>query len=129
MTAGKSLASGEIGYIVTNLKSTREAKVGDTITLTAQPASQQLPGYKEVQPFVYAGFFPESNEYYQELKDAIEKLNFLASPHIESFDYWVDEGLKRTIEDIDPVEVPSPDGRSISCTPAHPVPCALTPPS
>lgn len=69
------LASGEIGYIVTNLKSTREAKVGDTVTLTAQPATEQLPGYQEVKPFVYAGFFPESNEHYQELKDAVEKLS------------------------------------------------------
>jgi GTP-binding protein LepA len=75
MTPGKSLASGEIGYIVTNLKSTREAKVGDTVTLVANPASEQLPGYKDVQPFVYAGFFPESNEFYQELKDAVEKLS------------------------------------------------------
>lgn len=75
MTPGKSLESGEIGYIVTNLKSTREAKVGDTVTLVANPATEQLPGYKEVQPFVYAGFFPESNEYYQELKDAVEKLS------------------------------------------------------
>jgi GTP-binding protein LepA len=75
MVAGKSLNSGEIGYIVTNLKSTREAKVGDTITLLANPATQQLPGYKDVQPFVYAGFFPQSNEFYQELKDAIEKLS------------------------------------------------------
>lgn len=69
------LNTGEIGYIVTNLKSTREAKVGDTVTLTAQPATEALPGYKNVQPFVYAGFFPESNEYYQELKEAVEKLS------------------------------------------------------
>ncbi|QQS69210.1 elongation factor 4 [Candidatus Saccharibacteria bacterium] len=75
MTARPSLQVGEIGYIVTNLKSTREAKVGDTITLMSQPAAQALPGYRNVQPFVYAGFFPESNEYYQELKDAIEKLS------------------------------------------------------
>jgi GTP-binding protein LepA len=75
MTAGKSLRSGEIGYIVTNLKTTRDAKVGDTITLTAKPATKQLPGYKDVKPFVYAGFFPESNERYQELKDAVEKLS------------------------------------------------------
>jgi GTP-binding protein LepA len=69
------LQTGEIGYIVTNLKSTREAKVGDTITLVSAPATKALPGYRNVQPFVYAGFFPESNEYYQELKDAIEKLS------------------------------------------------------
>lgn len=75
MSPGKSLASGEIGYIVTNLKTTRDAKVGDTVTLSANPATQQLPGYKDVQPFVYAGFFPESNEFYQELKDAVEKLS------------------------------------------------------
>jgi len=75
MSPGKSLASGEIGYIVTNLKTTRDAKVGDTVTLAASPATEQLPGYKDVQPFVYAGFFPESNEFYQELKEAVEKLS------------------------------------------------------
>lgn len=75
MTPGHSLKAGEIGYIVTNLKTTRDAKVGDTITLANASAHEPLPGYKDVQPFVYAGFFPESNEYYQELKDAIEKLS------------------------------------------------------
>lgn len=68
------LKTGEIGYIVTNLKSTREARVGDTVTLVKRPSSIALPGYKEVKPFVYAGFFPDSNENYQLLKDAIEKL-------------------------------------------------------
>lgn len=75
MTSGKNLQTGEIGYIVTNLKTTRDAKVGDTVTLAAKPAGEQLPGYQDVKPFVYAGFFPESNGYYQELKDAIEKLS------------------------------------------------------
>jgi GTP-binding protein LepA len=75
MTPGTMLKTGEIGYIVTNLKTTRDAKVGDTVTLANSAATQQLPGYKDVQPFVYAGFFPESNEYYQELKDAVEKLS------------------------------------------------------
>ena len=75
MTPGVKLDAGEIGYIVTNLKSTREAKVGDTITLSNRPATQALPGYRNVQPFVYAGFFPESNEFYQDLKDAVEKLS------------------------------------------------------
>lgn len=75
MAAGTSLQAGEIGYIVTNLKSTRQAKVGDTVTLVSSPATVALPGYKDVRPFVYAGFFPQSNEYYQELKDAIEKLS------------------------------------------------------
>lgn len=74
MSPSPKLVAGEIGYVVTNLKSTREAKVGDTITLTKDSAVQALPGYKDVHPFVYAGFFPDSNENYQLLKDAIEKL-------------------------------------------------------
>ncbi len=69
------LKSGEIGYVVTNFKSTKQAKVGDTITLLSNPASEALSGYREVKPFVYAGFFPESNEKYNELKDAIDKLS------------------------------------------------------
>lgn len=80
----KTLDTGEIGYIVTNLKSTREARVGDTVTLVGGAASEALPGYKHVQPFVYAGFFPESNEYYQTLKEAVEKLSLNDSAlHIE----------------------------------------------
>ena len=75
MTPYNEMSAGEIGYIVTNLKTTREAKVGDTVTLQKAPASKPLPGYKNVQPFVYAGFFPVSNEDYQDLKDAIEKLS------------------------------------------------------
>ena len=68
------LAEGEVGYIVTNLKTTREAKVGDTVTLSKHPALAPLPGYKNVLPFVYAGFFPISNDQYKDLKEAIEKL-------------------------------------------------------
>ena len=74
MTPRDSLRAGEIGYIVTNLKTTREAKVGDTVTLAKTPAREALPGYKNVLPFVYAGFFPVSNDQYKELKEAIEKL-------------------------------------------------------
>ena len=70
-----SLETGEIGYIVTNLKTTRQAKVGDTVTLTGRGAIAPLPGYKDVKPFVYAGFFPESNEHFQILKEAVEKLS------------------------------------------------------
>ena len=74
------MRTGEIGYIVTNLKTTREARVGDTVTnkasaLVSHDSIVPLPGYKHVQPFVYAGFFPVSNEDYQDLKDAVEKLS------------------------------------------------------
>lgn len=75
MTPKMELSEGEIGYIVTNLKTTREAKVGDTVTLKKNPATEPLPGYKEVLPFVYAGFFPVSNDQYKDLKEAIEKLS------------------------------------------------------
>ena len=80
MSPKDKLGEGEIGYIVTNLKTTREAKVGDTVVERVKtgdlPAAKvpALPGYREVLPFVYAGFFPVSNEQYQELKDAVEKL-------------------------------------------------------
>ncbi len=84
MQPDDSLGTSEIGYIVTNLKTTREARVGDTVILKKQVLEERgeiyyrdvtpLPGYKEVKPFVYAGFFPTSNEYYQELKDDVEKL-------------------------------------------------------
>ena len=75
MTSRTDIAAGEIGYIVTNLHSTREARVGDTITTKRHEAKVPLPGYKHVKPFVYAGFFPVSNDDYQDLKDAIEKLS------------------------------------------------------
>lgn len=88
MQADAVLATGEIGYIVTNLKTTREARVGDTVTLKSQAVYSgkdngeisyrevtPLSGYKEVKPFVYAGFFPTSNEYYDALKEAVEKLS------------------------------------------------------
>lgn len=55
------------------MKTTR-GKVGDTVTLVKSPAPEPLPGYKNVLPFVYAGFFPVSNDQYQDLKDAVEKL-------------------------------------------------------
>ena len=75
MKAEGDIATGEIGYIVTNLKTTREARVGDTVTIKRARANEMLPGYKDVKPFVYAGFFPVSNEDYNDLKDAIEKLS------------------------------------------------------
>lgn len=93
MTPREKLAAGEIGYIVTNLKTTREAKVGDTVTLAKGLTVREneeaktheivnargevltpLPGYKNVLPFVYAGFFPVSNDQYKDLREAVEKL-------------------------------------------------------
>jgi GTP-binding protein LepA len=75
MSPDPELATGEIGYIVTNLKTTRDAKVGDTITVPRAHTDDALPGYQHVQPFVYAGFFPVSNEDYNDLREAVEKLS------------------------------------------------------
>lgn len=75
MRPSDEIGTGEIGYIVTNLKTTRDAKVGDTVTSKRAYASTPLPGYKDVQPFVYAGFFPVSNEEYNDLKEAVERLS------------------------------------------------------
>lgn len=75
MKADPGIASGEIGYIVTNLKTTRDARVGDTVSTKRAYSDAALPGYQHVQPFVYAGFFPVSNEDYNNLKEAVEKLS------------------------------------------------------
>ncbi len=69
-----AIETGQIGYIVTNLKSIAEAHVGDTVTLEKTPATEALAGYRAVKPFVFAGFFPSSAEQYPDLKDALEKL-------------------------------------------------------
>ncbi len=73
-TAAPHIATGQIGYVVTNLKSIAEARVGDTVTLAGEAAADALPGYRQVKPFVFAGFFPSSGEQYPDLKDALEKL-------------------------------------------------------
>lgn len=75
MSPEKEISVGEIGYIVTNLKTTRDAKVGDTVTTKRMQSEEPLSGYKNVKPFVYAGFFPVSNEDYADLKEAVEKLS------------------------------------------------------
>jgi len=75
MSPDPELSTGQIGYVVTNLRSTAEAKVGDTVTLTKHPSATPLPGYKDVKPFVYAGFFPVSNDDYKILKEAVERLS------------------------------------------------------
>ena len=74
MVPEASIETGQVGYIVTNLKTTRDARVGDTVTVKRNASSEHLDGYKHVKPFVYAGFFPVSNEDYMELKTAVEKL-------------------------------------------------------
>ena len=85
-----SLEAGEVGYIIAGIKELQAAKVGDTITLekklpnNAGPASQALPGFKEIQPQVFAGLYPTEANQYDALRDALEKLKLNdASLHYE----------------------------------------------
>ncbi len=74
MRPADHLGTGEVGYIATGLKNVAECRVGDTITLASNPASQPLPGYRKAKPMVYAGIYPVEGEDYADLKDALEKL-------------------------------------------------------
>ncbi|MDX2160602.1 MAG: translation elongation factor 4 [bacterium] len=68
------LGIGEVGYIATGFKTVRECRVGDTITLAVNGSAEHLPGYKQVKPMVFAGVYPTDNDDYDELRDALEKL-------------------------------------------------------
>ena len=70
----KQLSAGEVGYIATGLKSVRECRVGDTITLRDRPAETPLPGFQAAKPMVFAGFYPTDGEDYSLLKEALERL-------------------------------------------------------
>ncbi|MCP4358243.1 MAG: elongation factor 4 [Chloroflexi bacterium] len=70
----KTLKAGEVGYIATGLKTVRECRVGDTVTLQDAPAAEPLPGYEKVKPMVFAGFYPTEGEDYALLKEALERL-------------------------------------------------------
>ncbi|MFV0517753.1 MAG: translation elongation factor 4 [Aminipila sp.] len=72
--ACKELRAGEVGYICASIKQVADARVGDTITLDADPTEEVLPGYKKVQSMVYCGIYPAEGEKYENVKDALEKL-------------------------------------------------------
>ena len=72
--AVKSLKAGEVGYLAASIKSIDHVKVGDTITLKDKPASLALPGYKEMKPMVYCGFYPIESNKFEDLREALEKL-------------------------------------------------------
>ena len=68
------LCAGEVGYIAAAIKSVQDAKVGDTVTLSSRPASEPLPGYREVRSMVYCGVYPADGAKYTDLREALEKL-------------------------------------------------------
>jgi GTP-binding protein LepA len=68
------LSAGDVGFIIAGIKELKAAKVGDTVTLDANPASESLPGFKEIKPQVFAGLYPVESHDYDALRDALEKL-------------------------------------------------------
>lgn len=72
--ARETLSAGQVGFVIAGIKELKAAKVGDTITLAAKPAARPLPGFKEVQPQVFAGLFPVEANQYDALRDSLEKL-------------------------------------------------------
>ena len=71
---GESLSAGEVGYLTASIKSVGETRVGDTVTLAANPTAEALPGFKSAVPMVYAGIYPADGARYGDLRDALEKL-------------------------------------------------------
>ncbi len=68
------LRAGEVGYIATGAKDVRDVRVGDTVTLVDDPCAEPLPGYAEAKPMVFSGLYPTDNDGYNDLKDALQKL-------------------------------------------------------
>ena len=68
------LEAGDVGYLCASIKSIQDIHIGDTVTLDEAPASEPLPGYKKMQPMVYCGLYPADNDKYNDLRDALLKL-------------------------------------------------------
>jgi len=77
MKTVERLSAGEVGYIATGLKTVHDARVGDTVTSAANPASEPLPGYFQPKPMVFAGIYPVDADNYTDLREALEKLQLI----------------------------------------------------
>jgi GTP-binding protein LepA len=75
MTSAEQLTAGEVGFLITGIKDVTKLRVGDTLTTKADPATDPLPGYREVKPMVFCGLFPIDSDDYPDLQDALEKLS------------------------------------------------------
>lgn len=74
MMPQKVIGAGDVGYIITGIKESKEIKVGDTITHVDNPCEESIHGFEEVKPMVFAGIFPIDNDDYEDLRDSLEKL-------------------------------------------------------
>ena len=70
----EDLSVGEVGYVIANIKRVVDTKIGDTITEDARPTSEPFPGFQEIKPMVFAGLYPTNNADYEDLRDALSKL-------------------------------------------------------
>ncbi|MDH3198357.1 MAG: translation elongation factor 4 [Candidatus Krumholzibacteria bacterium] len=82
MEPADALEAGEVGYVVTGIKNIKDTKVGDTMTLDAEPCAAPLPGYKDIKPMVFSGLYPVDSDDYEEVRDALEKLQLNDSSFI-----------------------------------------------
>jgi len=85
----ESLSAGEVGYVIAGIKSVTETKIGDTITEASNPVNDPCPGYKEIKPLVFCGFYPTATHQYENLRDALNKLRLNDS----SFNYEPETSL------------------------------------
>ena len=74
LVAKDEIGCGDVGYIITGIKDAKEVKVGDTITKVENPCKEGIKGFEEVKPMVFAGIYPIENEYFEDLRDSLEKL-------------------------------------------------------
>ena len=74
-TPAKQLSAGEVGYLITGIKDVNMLRVGDTLTTRANPATEALPGYRDVKPMVFCGLFPIDSDRYPDFRDALERLS------------------------------------------------------
>ncbi len=74
MTEKKEVRAGDVGYIITGIKNAKEVKVGDTLTLVSNPSPDQIRGFEEVKPMVFAGIYPVNTDEFEELRDCMDKL-------------------------------------------------------
>jgi GTP-binding protein LepA len=83
------LSAGEVGYIFAGIKSMTDTKIGDTIVDAAHPVTEPCPGYKDIKPLVFCGFYPTASHQYENLRDALDKLRLNDS----SFNYEPETSL------------------------------------
>jgi GTP-binding protein LepA len=75
MTPAPAMEAGEVGYVITGIKDVTKLRVGDTLTTVPRPASEALPGYREVKPMVFCGLFPIDTDRYEDLREALDRLS------------------------------------------------------